>query len=146
MRGDKIYEYEVDMTGTVDFGIALADILDGKAKVPPHGARFNVGFAGRSTGRLAGTVEGTDFAYVRADGCFELNIHAVIKTDDGHRIALWADGVAVPRASEPVLDLSENVRLLTAASDYAWVNAIQIWATGAADVSTGKIRIEGYAQ
>jgi hypothetical protein len=146
MRGEKIYEYEVDMTSMIDFGIDLTDILEGKAMVPPQGARFNVGFAGRSTGRLVGTVEGTDFAAVRADGRFDLNIHAVIATDDGQRIALSADGVAVPRVDEPVLDLSENVRLTTAAPAYAWVNSIQIWATGTANLATGKIRLEGYAQ
>lgn len=146
MQGEKIYEYEVDLTGMVDFGIELSDILEGKAPVPPQGARFNAGFAGAVTGKLAGTLAGTDFAYVRADGCFELNIHAVIETHDGHRIAFWADGVATPRAGEPVLDLSENVRLTTASSAYAWVNGRQIWATGTADLASGKIRLAGYAQ
>jgi hypothetical protein len=69
-----------------------------------------------------------------------------LTTDDGHRIALSASGVAVPRADEPVADLSENVTLGTAAAPYAWVNARQIWATGTVNLATGTVHIEGYMQ
>ncbi len=146
MRGEKIYDYVVDMTEVTDFGVSLDDILSGAKPVPPQGARFNAGFAGKSQGRLTGAIAGTDFANVRADGRFELNMHAVFETDDGHRIALWANGVATPRADSPVLDLAENVHLTTAAPDYAWVNGKQIWATGTVDLATGKIQVTGYSQ
>ncbi|WP_219893061.1 DUF3237 family protein [Aquisediminimonas profunda] len=146
MRGEKIYEYDVDMTGTIDFGVELAHILEGKASIPPQGARFDVGFDGRSTGRIAGRLSGTDFAYMRPDGCIELNIRGVIETDDGKRIALQAGGVGVLRSDAPILDLTETVRLLTAAPDYDWVNARQILAVGTADLATGKIHLEGFLQ
>lgn len=146
MNGELIYEYELDLTEMVDFGLSLPDILSGEATIPTQGARINAGFEGRSTGRLSGSVHGVDYLYVRADGRIELNIHAIVTTDDGHRIALSADGVAVPRAREPVADLSENVTLTTVAPGYTWVCSRQIWATGTVNFATNKVNIAGYMQ
>ncbi len=83
---------------------------------------------------------------MRPDGCVELNIRGVIEADDGRRIALMASGVGVLRNGEPVLDLSENVNLLTAWESLAWINARQVWAVGTVNLATGKIHIEGYLQ
>jgi hypothetical protein len=83
---------------------------------------------------------------MRADGRIDLDIRAVVETDDGHRVALAADGVATPRAGEPVADLCENVTLTTADAGYAWVNARQVWGVGTVNFATGKIRIEAFMQ
>lgn len=146
MRGEKIYEYDAALTTQVDFGIELAAILDGSKPIPLQGARFDAGFEGRATGRLAGRVSGVDYAYLRHDGCLELNIRGVFETPDGGRIALQAGGVGVFRVREPVIDLSENVSLLTASEAYAWVNARQIWASGCVDLGAGRLHVEGYLQ
>ena len=146
MRGEKIYEYDLNVTGVTDYGITLNAILSGQARVPPQGVRIDVAFEGRATGRLTGTVRGVDSLRLRADGRVDLDIRAVIETADGHRIALSADGVGAPRAAEPIADLSENVRLTTAAEQYAWVNTRQIWGFGTVDFSTGKIHIDAYRQ
>jgi hypothetical protein len=146
MNGEKIYAYDVNVTGVTDHGIALDAILSGQAPVPPQGARVDVAFDGEATGRLSGRVRGVDYARVRADGRVDLDIRATIETADGCRIALSADGVAVPRPGSPVADLFENVSLSTAASDYAWVNTRQIWAVGTVDFSTGRIHIDAYMQ
>ena len=146
MNGEKIYEYDVNITGLTDFGITLQSILAGEAQVPPQGVRINVAFDGRGTGRLAGRVSGVDYVNIRADGRFELNIHGVIETDDGHRIALAADGVSVHREGDPVADLRENVRLTTASEKYAWVNSRQVWGVGTVNPVEGKVHIEGYMQ
>jgi hypothetical protein len=146
MRGEKIYEYDLDVTGVVDYGISLADIMAGTAAIPPQGARIDVAFEGRAKGRLSGRVRGVDYLVIRADGRVDLDIRATIETDDGQRIALSADGVGVPRATEPVADLCENVRLTTAAADYAWVNRRQVWAPGTVNFATGKIHIDAYEQ
>jgi hypothetical protein len=95
---------------------------------------------------LSGRVRGVDYLLIRADGRVDLDIRASIETDDGCRIALSADGVGTPRAGEPVADLCENVRLTTAADDYAWVNARQIWGVGTVNFATGKIHIEAFMQ
>jgi hypothetical protein len=146
MRGEKIYEYELDVTGMTDFGVTLEAVMSGQAAIPPQGLRIDVAFDGRATGRLAGRVRGIDHARMRADGRIDLDIRAVVETDDGHRVALAADGVATPRAGEPVADLFENVTLSTAVAGYAWVNARQVWGVGTVNFATGKIRIEAFMQ
>ena len=146
MTGEKIYEYDCDFTGVTDYGVTMEAILAGKEKVPLQGARFDVAFEGRAKGRLSGRVRGIDYLRMRADGRVDLDIRAIIETDDGHRIALSADGVGRPRAAEPIADLCENVFLTTAAADYAWVNTRQIWAPGTVHLVAGKIHIEAYMQ
>ena len=90
-------------------------ILSGKEKVPLQGPRFDVAFEGRAKGRLAGKVRGVDYLLMRADGRADLDVRGTIETDDGHRIALHIEGIASPRANEPIVDLFENLRLTTAA-------------------------------
>jgi hypothetical protein len=146
MKGEKIYEYDLDVTGVTDYGVTLDDILSGQVDIPPQGARIDVAFEGHATGRLAGRVQGVDYARMRADGRIDLDIRATIETEDGHRIALAADGVATPHAEEPIADLFENVILSTATEAYTWVNARQIWAVGTINFDTGKIHLDAYMQ
>ncbi len=77
----------LNLTEVVDFGTPMMDILSGDVTPPPQGARINVDFSGAATGALSGTMSGTDFMNIRADGRIDLNIHAVIVTPDGARIA-----------------------------------------------------------
>jgi hypothetical protein len=93
---------------------------------------------------LSGTVRGVDYLRMRADGRIDLDIRAVIETEDGRRIALSADGVGSPRAAEPIADLRENVTLDTAAAEYAWVNTRQVWGVGTVNLADGKIHIDAY--
>jgi len=146
MQGEKLYEYDLDVTGMTDYGVTLQAILSGQNPVPPQGARIDVAFEGRASGRLAGRVRGVDYLRLRADGRIDLDIRAIIETEDGHRMALSADGVGMPRAAEPIADLRENVRLTTAAENYAWVNARQVWAIGTVNFATGKIHLDAYMQ
>jgi hypothetical protein len=146
MKGEKIYEYDLDVSGITDYGVSLDAILSGKEKLPPQGVRIDVAFEGRAVGRLAGRVRGVDYLRLRADGRVDLDIRAIIETDVGYRIALSADGVGVPRVTEPVADLSENISLSTVAKDYAWVNTRQIWGSGTVNFATGKIHIDAYMQ
>jgi hypothetical protein len=146
MRGEKIYEYDLDVTGVTDYGVTLQEIVSGTTPVPPQGVRLDVAFDGRGVGRLSGRVHGVDYVRVRADGRIDLDIRATIETGDGHRIALAADGVAMPRANEPIADLFENVTLGTAAPAYAWINGRQIWAVGTVNFATNKVHIEAYMQ
>jgi Protein of unknown function (DUF3237) len=146
MNGEKIYSYDLDITGTTDYGIPLPAIVSNQSKVPPQGVRVDVAFAGLATGRLTGSVKGVDYLRIRADGRMDLDIRATIETKDGSRIALAADDVATPCASEPVADLWENVRLTTAAESYSWVNTRQVWAVGSVNLATGKIHLDAYMQ
>jgi hypothetical protein len=146
MTGEKIYEYDLDITGVTDYGLTMEAVLSGQVAIPPQGVRIDVAFAGRASGRLAGQVRGVDYLRMRADGRIDLDIRATIETDAGQRIALSADGVARPRPGSPMVDLAENVRLSTAVEDFAWVNGRQIWAVGTVDLAAGKIHIEGHMQ
>ena len=146
MRGEKIYEYDVDITGVTDYGLTMEAVLSGQVPIPAQGVRIDVAFAGRGAGRIAGTVRGVDYLRMRADGRIDLDIRATIETDAGQRIALSADGVASPRSGSSVVDLHENVTLCTAVPEFAWVLGRQIWAVGTVDLATGKIRLEGYLQ
>ena len=121
-------------------------LLGGKEKVPPQGTRFDVSFEGTSKGRISGKVRGVDYLLMRADGRADLDVRATFETEDGHRIAVHIDGIATPRGNEPVVDLVENVRLTTAASQYEWVNSRQIWALGTVNLAAGKIHVEGFMQ
>jgi hypothetical protein len=127
MRGEKTYEYEFDITGVTDYGVSMDAILAGKEKVPLQGARFDLAVAGRGKGRLSGRAHGVDYLRIRADGRIELDLHVTVETDDGRRIALAGDGQAAPCNDEPVLDIFANIRLSTAAKEYPWLNARQIW-------------------
>lgn len=139
MRGDKIYEYDLDVTGVTDSGVTLQGILSGQEGVPPQGVRMD----------RAALQAGWRGAYGASTkpGCeptADLDIRAVIETENRSRIALSADGVAVPRAGEPIADPCENVSLSTAATDYAWVNTRQVWGVGTVNFAVGKVHIDAY--
>ncbi len=142
--GDLLYEYAVNISRVTDYGVTLDSLAAGAAP-PPEGARFDVWFEGPVNGeRFKGTATGVDYLHVRADGRFELHIHAEITTDDGHRIALFADGVGLPQPGSPIVQLRENATLFTSSKKYAWVNTLQVWAIGTADLSQQVVRIKGY--
>jgi hypothetical protein len=144
MMGEKIYEYEFDITGVTDYGVSMDAILTGRETVPLQGARFDLAVEGRGKGRLSGQARGVDYLRMRADGRIDLDLHLTIETSNGHRIALSGDGQAAPRNGEPMLDIFANIRLSAASKEYAWVNARQIWSVGTASLTTGKIYVEAY--
>ena len=146
MNGERIYRYELEVTGISEYGLGFSDAISWAVAIPPQGARFDVAFAGRCEGRLTGTVTGTDFAVMWADGRVDLDIKARIETDDGAAIALMAGGIGQLRSDAPIVDLAENVTLSTADDAYGWVNGRQIWAPGTVDLAAGRIVIEGYMQ
>ncbi len=143
--GEKLYESDVDITGVTDYGLTLDDVLAGRQAVPPQGARYDLAFAGLVKGRLSGSMRGVDYLNVRADRRMDLGLHGTLETEDGHRIAFSASGVATPRENEPVVDLAVNIRLSTAAVAYAWVNTRQVWGVGHANLATGKVHAEAFA-
>ncbi len=144
--GDLLYEYTVKFTEVTEYGVNLEALMAGEAAPPVEGARFDVAFEGESTGpKLKGHVKGVDYLQIRADGRFQLHIHAEITTEDGEKIALFADGVAMPREGSAIADLRENATLSTSSKAYAWVNTLQVWATGTVDLAEQVVRIKGYS-
>ena len=131
MRGEKIYEYDLDITGVTDYGVSLQSIMSGEQKIPPQGTRFERYVRGARKGPPVGATAGRRLC-PNARG--------------------WPDrsrpsgDVSVLHEGEPILDLFENVRITTAAATYAWVNARQVWAVGTMNLATSKIHLEGFMQ
>ncbi|HEY5408034.1 MAG TPA: DUF3237 family protein [Ginsengibacter sp.] len=112
--GEPLYEYTLSITGLTEYGVSLQELASGKIPPPPEGARFDVAFAGEASGsKLSGKVTGIDYLHIRADGRFQLDVHAEITTQDGQKISLKADGVAMPRKDSSISDLRENVTLFS---------------------------------
>jgi len=144
--GEHFYEVSVKFTDATGFGVNMEALSSGKVPPPPEGARFDVAFEGSSRGpKLSGPVTGVDYLSVRAGGRFQLHIHAVITTGDGANIALFADGVAIPREGSNILDLKENVTLTRSAKAYSWVNRLQVWGIGTVDLARQEVNVDGYA-
>ena len=146
MPGELIYEYTIKSTGVTSYGVpALDALLSGRSDIPAPGARYDLTFEGPMAGpRLRGTVKLADYVQVRPDGRVQLHIHAEITTEDGKKIALYADGIAAFDEGSPLGDLRENVTLMTAEPDYAWVNSLQVWARGTVDLARGEAHVAGY--
>ncbi len=144
--GEHLYDLTVNFTKVTEYGVSLDALVAGKATPPPEGARFDVAFEGVVRGpKLRGTVAGVDYIHVRADGRFQLHIHAEITTEDGEKIAYYADGVATPEEGTSVAQLRENVTLTTSSHAYAWVNQLQVWVRGTADLAKQQVNVKGYA-
>jgi hypothetical protein len=138
--GEHLYDADMQFTRFSDYGVRLQDLNSGRVIPPPAGARIDLAFEGTIDGpNLKGTIVGVDYIVVRADGRFQLNIQATITTDDGATIAVAADGVAMPSGGV-LVPLRKNVQMTTAAPKYAWVNQLQIWVRGSADMSAGRLR------
>jgi len=144
MTYEKIFEYDLDITGVTDYGTDMEALFAGREAVPPQGARFDIALAGMATGRVTGAISGVDYLRVRPDGRRELELCGTIETDDGHRIAFTAEGVGSPRTDAPIVDLAVKIDLLTAAASYSWVNAKPAWGSGYADLAAGKIHIDAF--
>jgi hypothetical protein len=144
MSYEKIFEYDLDITGVTDYGADMEAMFTGRESAPLQGAQFDVTLAGPVKGRVTGNMRGIDYLRVRPDGRRELELRGTIETDDGSRIAFSAEGVGSPRDGEPIVDLAVKIDLLTAAAGYSWVNAKPAWGSGYASLATNKIHVDVY--
>ena len=144
LPGELLYEYTLQITRVVEYGVSIEALLSGEAPPPGEGVRLDIHFEGAVSGaKLNGSVTGVDYMHVRADGRMQLDIHGEITTEDGKKIALHADGVAM--GQPPVLQLRENVTLTTSHPEYSWVNPLQLWGPGTVDLAKGEVRVRAYA-
>lgn len=143
--GELVFNERIQLMPEVNFGIDMASALSGKEAIPPEGVRVDVPFSGELTGpRIAGKIQGTDYALMRGDGITRIDVRAVITTDGGDRIALSADGVARVEPGTTIVQLRENVRLHSTTEQYRWVNRLQVWAGGEVDLSNGQATLKAY--
>jgi hypothetical protein len=144
--GEHFFDEALQQTGIADFGYSIHEMLRGETPIPPQGARFDITYEGPIEGeRLRGRISGADYAHVRADGRFELNIHATITTHDGERIAMDAGGILwMPDLASGIAEVRLNMRLNTASPAYLWVNTLLVWGTGTVNMNTGEIRVQTF--
>ncbi len=139
------FDEKLQLTNVAEYGISMQELMSGRIGPPPEGARFDIAYEGRIEGaRLSGMIEGVDYARVRADGRFELDIRARIVTDDGVPIALYADGILKAPDLNGVAEVRLNMEMTTSTPEYAWVNNLQVWGSGTVNLETGQIRVSTY--
>jgi hypothetical protein len=143
--GEFLFDMTLDMKGVSEYGTSMEALMSGQIPPPPAGARFDVAFEGTLDGpRLKGTFTGTDYIYIRPDGRAQLHIHADITTDDGEKIAAFADGVATPEEGTGLLQERQNATFTTSSAKYSWLNPLQVWAIGVVDPGKGVVTLKGY--
>jgi hypothetical protein len=134
-----LFEEDVRLTGMVEYGFSINDLIKGRKPIPQSGAHFDISFEGELVGdRIKGTIAGTDYLEVRADGRFFLSLHACIHTADGARIKVIESGINSNG------DLKLFMTFYTADERYAWLNREQVIGLGEVDFSTGLAHVKGY--
>ena len=140
-----VYEAEIHFTHMVDYGVGMEALSSGKMAIPLGGARFDQTFEGILHGpKLSGKMSGADYLYVRADGLFQLHLHARVTTEDGANISLSSEGVSIQIEGEKVAQLRSAVSLFTASETYSWLNQLRLWAVGRFDPMKGEALIRAY--
>ena len=146
LPGELIYEYTPQVTRIVEYGLSAETVLMRTSPPPKEGARLDLYLEGPViAGRLQGSVTAIDYLNMRADGRAELHIHGHITLEDGNMVALEAGGVAIPEGASSTFNLREHVTLTSNHPALAWVNTIEVWASGTVDVSTGQVHLRAYA-
>ena len=140
-----IFDEEVYLTGITEFGISWEDLIAGIVELPPQGTRFIITFEGKIYGeKINGSIKGTDYLLVRADGQFILNLQASILTDDGEMVFLEEDGILTPN-NDGTAQLHLNMHFTTFSQNYNWLNKKHVWGIGEVNMQTGNIRVKGYS-
>lgn len=146
IAGELIYEADIHFTEMVEYGVSMEAISSGKIPLPLEGARFDQVFEGELHGpKLRGKISGTDHLYVRADGLFQLHLHAQVITEDGVNISFSSKGVSLQTEGEKTTQLRVSVSLFSSSESYKWLNFLQLWVLGTLDPVKGKAFVRAYA-
>lgn len=138
------FEEYIHLINIREYGISWAELTSGKTAPGPEGARFDLDFKGIVEGpRIKGTISGTDYLEVRADGKFMLNIQAFVETDDGKRIAVREDGILYP-SKKGKANIQLNLQFTTHHPEYEWINNVQGWAICEVDMHLGEVKVKVY--
>ena len=144
--GELVYEADIQFTEMVEYGVSMEAISSGKIPLPLEGARFDQVFDGELHGpKLSGKISGTDHLHVRADGLFQLHLHARVTTEDGVNISFSSEGVSLQIEGEKAVQLRAAISLFTSSETYKWLNHLQLWALGTLDPIKGKAFVRAYA-
>jgi len=104
----------------------------------PLGKRYDAYFEGDLTGqKLSGKMHGIDYILVRADDIAELNVRAVIVTDDKVNISVQISGY---RHGEELKDT--QIKMITGHEKYQWLMSKII--IGKGKRVNGKLELDYY--
>ena len=144
-----LFSEDIHLTGLTEYGVSWEKLTTGQAILPPEGARFDIAFEGTLAGdKIKGTIAGVDHLTVRADGRFQLDMQALITTDNGEKIAVHEDGLLVapdPDDESRIAQLRLNLEFTTIAPKYTWINHVQGWGRDTVDWNTGQVEMQVYA-
>jgi len=138
--GELLYDVTVQITKVSEYGVSFEAVMAGQISPPPEGARFDTAFEGVRGPKLKGTISGSDYIHIRADGRVQLHFHAELITEEGEKIAVFGEGVSTPEGQ-----VRHNVTLTTASPAYSWVNHLQVWDIGTFDPAKSEVNFKGYA-
>jgi hypothetical protein len=141
--GDLVCELNVQISGIVDFGMTLDQVLSG-TPLTSSGTRLDISWEGTIAGVIKGRVSGIDYLYVRPDGRMELHIHGVITTEDEARVSFSALGACMLN-DNGTARLSEYMTMHTCFEQYTWVNQTALRAVGLVDLAAASISLQVYA-
>jgi hypothetical protein len=139
---EHLFDEEIRLTGITEYGVSWKEIIDGK-RIPVQGARFDLNFEGKVTGRINGVIKGVDYLEIRADRKFMLNIHARIVTEDGEIIAVKEYGISTPDTSG-MAKLNLNMEFFTLSPAYIPLNKKQVWVIGEVNMANGEVKAAGF--
>ena len=145
LEAKTVYRANITFTGVVEYGLTMEDLTSGRKAIPLSGARFDQTFEGTLSGPvLQGTIVGTDYLMVRADGVFRLHLHGRITTADGVNISMASEGVSVQVPGESLAQLRSTVELFTNSEEYCWLNRRLLWAAGTLDAAAMVATVRAY--
>ena len=146
-RAEHLFSYRIDIAAPEVIGPSPADV------------RFNFPITGGeiSGPRLSGKVRsgGTDFASLRADGVIILDVRGILESHDGALIDMAYSGVLDLGADgyqnflQGVMPQQLRIRAVprfrTAHPAYLWLNRLQCYAIGEADLAKQSASYDVYA-
>lgn len=118
----------------VEFLFRMSATLAPPVMVPngPNGTRVIVAITGGTVSgpRIKGTIEslGADWLTMRSDGTAQLDVRALIRTDDGAVIHTSYKGIMAP--TETGRRITTAPLFETGDAGYAWLNSVQAVAIG----------------
>ena len=140
--GTLVYSCSLGIDSVTEFGTSLDQVLSGEP-LPASGVRLDVHVSGLVEGGLLnGHLSAIDYVYVRADGSINMHVHGRITTRDGAHLSVSIDGIMTLRPGDEILDLRENVQFFSTDERYSWLNGLQVWGEGMADMVNQKVIVK----
>jgi hypothetical protein len=111
----------------------------------PHGHRLDMELAGQLLpgSRLSGRIARTNYLTLRPDGVAELDVRAMLKTDDDHVVSVRGSGLATT-GDDGLASGTLALRFQTASETLVWLNQEVGIAGTRADMANGTLELTAY--